>query len=247
MEIVKVESTESTNSLAATLAATHALPFAVAAHEQTVGRGQRGNSWESEPGQNLTLSIVWKPLHVVASEQFVISQTVAVAIVEMLRHKMPEFSDKIAIKWPNDIYVGNRKICGVLIENSLTGNEINRSIIGIGLNVNQTEFRSDAPNPVSMKQLTGQTYDIDLAVKFLCDNVERFLNALLSPHRRSRLRGRYFSMLWRSTGFWPYRDAQSGECFEARLSNIASTGHITLTDRQGQQRTYAFKEVAAIV
>ncbi|MCM1348047.1 MAG: biotin--[acetyl-CoA-carboxylase] ligase [Firmicutes bacterium] len=246
MDIIRVDSTESTNALAWELLKERNAPFAVMAHTQTAGRGQRGNHWESEPGRNVTLSIAWCPGQVAASEQFVISQAVAVAIVETLRHFMPELTPEIAIKWPNDIYVGQRKICGVLIENSLSGCRISRTVIGIGLNVNQRTFLSDAPNPVSMFQLTRKTFDVNEVALQLCNTVEHFFNALLLPHRHSRLRGRYFSMLWRSVGYWPYLDVEADELFEARVSNIAPSGHITLTERSGHQRTFAFKEVQSV-
>ena len=247
MKIIKVDTTSSTNALAATMVTEgEEMPFAVMCREQTAGRGQRGNTWESEPGQNITLSIAYKPKSVSATDQFVISQAVAVAIVETLRHFLPDYTNRIAIKWPNDIYVDSLKICGILIENSLTGSEINRTIIGIGLNVNQTEFLSPAPNPVSMRMLTGRIFDIDEITQYLCSVLGRFAANLVSPPRRPRLRGRYFSMLWHSTGYHPYIDVASGQRFLGRISNIASSGLITLTEPSGNQHTYAFKEVQAV-
>lgn len=247
MEIIKVEETTSTNRLAAELATSHEVPFAVSTRNQTHGRGQRGNSWESAPGENVTLSIVWHPRDIAASKQFIISQAVAVAVADMLKIMMPDRSGEIAVKWPNDIYVNDRKIAGILIENSLLGSHINRTIIGIGLNVNQTVFFSDAPNPVSMKLLTGKTYDVDICARTLCETVEKFFNAYLPAHRHGRLRGRYFSALWRASGYWPYIDVATGKRFDARISNIASSGHITLTEPPGERHTYAFKEVQPVI
>ena len=125
----------------------------VSALEQTRGRGQRGNRWSSQPGENLTFSLVVKDFRIKANEQSAISQATALSLVDLLsRHEI-----KARIKWPNDIYAGDEKICGILIENSLKGSEIDWSIIGIGLNVNQTTFPEDLPNPTSMKLCTGNS------------------------------------------------------------------------------------------
>lgn len=246
MFIIKTAEAESTNRQILEYAPNHEAPFALMTYRQTAGRGQRGNSWESEDGKNITLSILLRPTSVKASEQFVISQVVSVAIAETLRHFMPQMSSAVAIKWPNDIYVTNRKICGILIENSLNGDRIVRSVVGIGLNVNQTEFHSDAPNPVSMRQLTGKEWNIDVLAQYMCNVIERFAKTFLLPNHYSRLRGRYFSMLWRAQGYHSYLDTATGKKFQAMISNIAVTGHITLTDDRGLQRQYAFKEVESI-
>ena len=135
----------------------------VSALEQTKGRGQRGNRWSSQPGENLTFSLVVKDFRIKANEQSAISQTTALSLTDLLsRHEI-----KARIKWPNDIYAGDEKICGILIENSLKGSEIDWSIIGIGLNVNQTIFPSDLPNPTSMS-LENRGADIEaLLVEYM--------------------------------------------------------------------------------
>ncbi|WP_301748249.1 biotin--[acetyl-CoA-carboxylase] ligase [uncultured Duncaniella sp.] len=151
MEIIKIESTDSTSSHLAGIAEGCAHGTAVMARVQTAGRGQRGNSWEAEPGMNITLSLLLRPEGLEPARQFIISQAVSLAIVEMLDNFIG--ADAVSIKWPNDIYVNDSKIAGILIENVISGSAISRSIVGVGLNVNQTEFLSDAPNPVSLKQL----------------------------------------------------------------------------------------------
>lgn len=247
MFLIKTAEAESTNRQILEFTSKCEAPFALMAYKQTAGRGQRGNTWESEEGKNITLSILMRPTTVKASEQFVISQVVSVAIAETLRHFMPDLSSAVTIKWPNDIYVSNRKICGILIENSLSGNKITQSIVGIGLNVNQTVFVSDAPNPVSMKQLTGKEWDIDALAQYMCNVIERVAQTFLQTDRYPRLRERYFSMLWRAQGYHSYIDTATGSKFQAMISDIAETGHITLTDDQGRQRQYAFKEVESII
>jgi BirA family biotin operon repressor/biotin-[acetyl-CoA-carboxylase] ligase len=126
---------------------------------QTKGVGQKGNYWESENGKNLLFSISIGFEKLLAVHQFYLSAIVSLSIVGILKEYLP--NETISIKWPNDIYVGKKKIAGVLIENSLIGNRINRSIIGIGINVNQKGFIGDAPNPSSLGIITGNIYDLD--------------------------------------------------------------------------------------
>ena len=125
----------------------------VSALEQTKGRGQRGNTWLSLAGENLTFSLIVKDFRIKSNEQSAISQATALSLTKLLGR----YGIEARIKWPNDIYTGDNKICGILIENSLKGMEIDWSIIGIGLNVNQTSFPDHLPNPTSMRLCTGNS------------------------------------------------------------------------------------------
>ena len=157
--IIHIEETDSTNRW---LKENGEGTMVVVADYQTAGKGCGTNSWESERGKNLTFSMLIHPTDIPASQQFRITEVVSVALCEVLERYLltvPELAEGLSIKWPNDIYRGDKKICGVLIENRLQGNVIVDSIIGIGLNVNQTEFVSDAPNPVSLRQLLGREID----------------------------------------------------------------------------------------
>jgi len=206
---------------------------------QTAGRGQRGNSWEASPGENLTFSLFIKPDGMAARDQFYISEAVALGITDVLNTLLSD--NVVAIKWPNDIYVDDRKICGILIENSLTGSFIGYSIAGIGLNVNQRSFYSDAPNPVSLAMLTGLKYDL---AELLDRVVDATLSRLVQP-----VAGRhadYMASLYRREGSG-YRDTSTGEEFHAVIADIAPTGHMTLLDTEGHYRIYAFKEVALLL
>ena len=127
----------------------------VIAERQTAGKGQRGNSWESEDCRNITFSFVLYPTFIEARRQFILSQIVSLSIKE----ELDQWTEGISIKWPNDIYWNEKKICGILIENDLSGHHIGRSISGIGVNINQDVFRSNAPNPISLKQITGKDHD----------------------------------------------------------------------------------------
>ena len=202
---------------------------------QTAGKGCGSNSWESERGQNLTFSMLIHPDGITAREQFHITEVVSVALCRTLQSYI---YNKVEIKWPNDIYVGDRKICGILIENRLQGNVIVDSIIGIGLNVNQRVFLSDAPNPVSMYQLTGQKTDREA---LLADFLQTFDEVMASETAAQDYRQR----LYRSSGSYTFEDA--GGRFEGTITGVEADGHLLIRDETGRVRRYAFKEVTFIV
>lgn len=243
--IIYVDNTPSTNSLLSASARHLEHGTVIAARTQTSGRGQRGNSWEAEPNKNLTFSLLLKPRTIVASRQFELSQLVALSVVAVLREKLA--TDLIRVKWPNDIYYRDQKICGILIENSLHGANIDQSVVGIGVNVNQTVFESDAPNPVSMAAISGKTYDLDeLLEAFTCRILADF-DAYEKDHDPTTLAAKYRTMMWRNEGYWPYHDNLRGVDMKARVAAIAPTGHLTLTTEDGAFHTYAFKEVTFIL
>ncbi len=245
MDIIELQSAASTNFYLAGIADKSRHGTVVAAHEQTAGRGQRGNSWEAAPGENITMSVLLRPKHIAPARQFEISQAVSVAIVSFLRRYLP--GETVAVKWPNDIYVGDRKICGILIENSLAGARLEYSIVGIGLNVNQERFLSDAPNPCSITNFTGRRYDLPSMVRELAGEIFARVAEVDTVEPDLSIPAEYRGMLWRGNGFYPYRDNILGEDIEASIQAIAPTGHITLATRNGDLRTYAFKEITAII
>lgn len=249
MTLIELDESTSTNTHLASIAADSPHGTVVSARRQTAGRGQRGNSWESEPGANITMSMLLRPEGLHPARQFIISEAVSLAIVNVLRRYLP--SQDVRIKWPNDIYVGDGKICGILIENSITSTGINHSVVGIGINVNQLRFLSDAPNPVSMAQMSGHEYDVhDLTVEFCTEilrEVDIAVASELSEAGSGQLAGRYFGNLWRTEGFYPYRDNLRGEFISARIVAVAPDGIITLRLADGEERSYAFKQISAVV
>ncbi|MDO4320818.1 MAG: biotin--[acetyl-CoA-carboxylase] ligase [Bacteroidales bacterium] len=215
----------------------------VACREQTAGRGQRGNSWEAEPGRNLTFSLLLRPSVIGAAESFRMSMLVSIAVAEALERAMP--GRRVTVKWPNDIYVDDLKICGILIENSFSGRRIDHAIIGIGINVNQSVFRSDAPNPVSMTLLTGLTYDLDTLLADVTMHIVETFDSYEAAPDDETLSRRYHDRLWRRHGLHRWHGALTGEDITAALRDVALSGHLTLdTD---PPRTYAFKEISAIL
>lgn len=241
-QIIRLDETHSTNNYLRELLAGEALPEGslVIADFQTAGKGQVGNSWESEAGKNLMFSLLLYPDFLPANRQFLISQIASLSVKETL----DGYVDSVTVKWPNDIYWKNRKICGMLIENDLSGQHLYCSVIGIGLNINQEVFRSNAPNPVSLTQITGKTYDREeLLNRFL----RIFFNyyCLLLQEKEEEIRAAYMAALYRGDGYYPYAD-ENGR-FEARIHAIEPTGHLILQLRDGERRRYAFKEVTTVI
>lgn len=239
---IRLKETTSTNNYLRGLVGKEQLPegSVVVTDFQTAGRGQVGNSWESEGGRNLMFSVILYPDFLPANRQFLISQIAALSVKETL----DQYTDGITVKWPNDIYWKDRKICGMLIENDLTGQSLFCSVIGIGININQQEFRSNAPNPVSLTQITGREYDLD---EILNSFLERLYNRYLGLIREQEdeIRNDYMAALYRGKGFHAYRDEQG--TFQARIRGIEPTGHLILELNDGEVRRYAFKEVSTVI
>ncbi|MEZ3532538.1 MAG: biotin--[acetyl-CoA-carboxylase] ligase [Muribaculaceae bacterium] len=241
MNIIEIQQTDSTNSWVARNSDGLEPPCLIYAAEQTAGRGQRGNYWESEPGMNLTASAFLHPAGVKPREQFVISEAIALAVVDFLS----KLGVEATVKWPNDIYAGDKKICGILIEHSIFGREITRTIAGIGVNINQTDFVSNAPNPVSVKQITGKEHFIPEMASMLGDAVEIRMAQTAMP---DKLHDEFMHSLWRGDGaMYTFFDRIANERIEARIKSIAPDGILSLETTGGDVRNYAFKEVEFIL
>lgn len=209
------------------------------AEYQTAGRGQAGNGWESEEGKNLLCSILLPP----RENLFELNIVVAVAVRRLL-------GEGFTIKWPNDIYYGDRKIAGILIENAFIGNEVKYSIAGIGLNVNQTEWYSDAPNPVSLKQITGKEHDLGDMMRWLYEEIQK---ALLED-----VWDEYKAHLYRREGWWPFAEREvsvvpsrvlterPANLFMAQIKAVTEQGELVLETKEGTKK-YHFKEVQFVL
>lgn len=231
-DIVELPEAVSTNSVAASGGfAPGTLLFTL---KQTGGRGCGTNRWESEEGMNISMTLVLAPETMPASKQFAISMAVALGCFDFVsRH-----TGGCSIKWPNDIYVGDRKIAGILIENTVSGADVIRSLCGIGLNLNQTVFRSDAPNPVSLRQITGRFLNVRDAIVELAADID----ARLAGVNDFRSLKKYLTdVLYRREGFYLWSDANG--VFEAEIAGIDDFGRLILRCRDGSESLYGFKEV----
>lgn len=211
----------------------------VSAEYQTAGHGQAHNTWESEGGKNLLFSFVLYPSFCPAREQFHLSQLISLAIKDTLA----QYASGFSIKWPNDIYWRDKKICGILIENELCGETIQQCIAGVGININQEEFKSDAPNPVSLFQIIHSQQDIEYLLKCIMKKVVDYYKSLRKG-RVAAITRHYFNSLYRRDGFYPYKDAHG--CFSAKIVDVLPLGTLILEDEGGNRRSYNFKEVSFV-
>ena len=208
---------------------------------QTAGRGQRGHEWHSRKGENLTFSVVLEPTFVPIAEQFSVSEVVALSLVDMLA----EYGIEAKIKWTNDIYVGDKKLVGILIEHSLAPTSLRRTIVGVGINVNQTEFDASLPNPVSMAQLLGKELDAEAVLECFLTHLQRNYE-LLREGGAEVLHDRYNALLYRKNEYHTYA-LPSGEKFSAKIIGTAPSGALRLENESGKTKDYLFKEVEFII
>jgi BirA family biotin operon repressor/biotin-[acetyl-CoA-carboxylase] ligase len=233
-----LDKVDSTNSYCMQLAEKGELEGqVVAAYFQEQGRGQRGNTWESDVSKNLTFSLLLRPVFMKVEEQFAISKVIALSICDWL--KMNEVDARI--KWPNDIYVGDKKIAGILIENSFSGSQLDVSVVGIGLNLNQTIFSSDIPNPTSMKLLTGNEFRPEIVLSELMVSIQmRYLQIKFGLS--DKIKEDYLNALYHFQILANYSSVN--EKFAAKIIDVKPTGELILQTEQGEQRYFGFKEVS---
>jgi len=235
------ENLPSTNSYAASLLREQEVSegTVVYTNYQSSGRGQGGNTWESEENKNLLFSIILFPSMINPSDQFLISMAVSLGICDFLEMH----TSAISIKWPNDIYVKNDKIAGILIENSIMEDQIENSIAGIGINLNQTEFVSDSLNPVSLANLTGKQYNLNECLLQLTSDLDKRYKFLISgDHDLIRLD--YISRLYRYKQWSKFRDFNG--LFKGRIINVSDTGRLRIEREDRIITEYAFKEIEFI-
>ena len=210
----------------------------VAAQTQTAGRGQRGNSWLTEPGENLTFSILLKP-DILVDDFMRINLVAATAVRDYLTAR----GIAAQVKWPNDIYVGKRKICGMLVENGISAEgRIEWSVTGIGINMNQRCFPESLLNPTSMRLQTGLSYkpeeELESFMEIYASKLELSSEELLLSYQKG---------LFQKGIPAHYRDMASGQEFIGTIKNILPDGRIVIETGEGESRLYRFKEVGYIL
>lgn len=239
--IVHLSSVDSTNKYALKLIENGRCEegMVIVAGEQTAGKGHAENYWESEKGKNLTFSLILQPLFIDPAKQFLITQIVSVAILRFLQKMLP--TGIVRIKWPNDIYVQDKKIAGILIQNTIRGQNLDYSIIGIGLNVNQEVFQSDAPNPVSLITFTGKQHKLDELLDRLFVEITTLYSNSASADFVESLNNSYLENLYRFNKFSDFM--ADGKEFKGKIVGIGEYGNLQLEQKNGQVTEYDFKEI----
>ncbi len=241
--IIALNEAASTNEEAAVLIRKNPPPEGtlIIAQRQTSGKGQRGNTWLSEPGQNLTFSIIFYPVFLEPDKQFFLSKTLALGVFDFTGKILGQ---EVKIKWPNDIYCGDKKIGGMLIENTIGSHKIISSVAGIGLNINQVAFPGDLPNPSSFRKITGILYSPEELLADLCLCIEaRYLQ--LKGRRLQAINSDYLSGLYRFGERSLY--SKGGKCFYARITDVSDDGKLELQKENGKKDAFEMKEISFVI
>lgn len=238
--IIELEKVTSTNNYALNLISKSEVTEGtiVLTHEQTAGKGQGNNTWETEAGKNLTFSIILHPSFLLPDQQFYLNKAISLAITDYLSRIV--INKPVHIKWPNDIYFGDKKLGGILIENVISGNIFQSSVIGIGLNINQENFSNAIPNPISLKQILNHELNLKEELQSLCNCLE---------NRYITLRGKHFSALDvdyknRLLGYSEWRIYRKGtEEIEGQITGVDEFGRLEIRTKDGELLTFSHGEI----
>ena len=239
MEIIKLNATNSTNTYLKNLLKEKQVKdlSCIWALSQTQGRGQQGAKWISEPGKNLTFSVLKKFENLPSEYHFLLNMEVSLAIFRALKKL---YIPDLAVKWANDILSSKKKICGILIENTLHKEQISSSIIGIGLNVNQVFF-NDLPNVSSLQKIMGHPFDLEEVLLLICQELEVSLKSL-SPTRFESMLDEYHTHLFRkdkpSTFEYP-----NGERFMGYIRGVSHNGQLQIEQEDALMSSFSLKEI----
>lgn len=244
-----IETVDSTNAFLQRMQGTSEINgFVVSADEQTAGKGMGSNSWESAKGLNLTFSVALNMSWLPAAEQFLLSQLVPLAMLEVIGNYLP--NEQLKIKWPNDLYFDGRKLGGILINSTISGNYLGSSIVGIGLNVNQMEFKNWPTHPISMKMITGKDYGLGPLLEELVTHIGNLAEEIREQAQnglqvRQAIDNRYYARLFRYNEWAEYEVAsQSIKLF---MTGIDKFGRLQLFDEAQQLHTYDIKEIRFLI
>ena len=245
--ITFLEETTSTNQYLKDLSQLENLKegFTAYAEFQTSGRGCGQNTWESQKGKNILFSTLFRPDFLPANQQFILSEIIALSILDILKEEAEridaEAAAKFSIKWPNDIYWEDKKIAGILVENTISSDSIKQTIIGAGVNINQTSFSNEIPNPVSLKQILGCSIEKKAVFISILHNLHISYLRIIKNEYQS-IHQDYMNNLYRKSGLHLYHSENDGY-FKAYIKNIDSMGVLTLTSESGEDKTFLFKEI----
>ncbi len=211
-------------------------------NNQTDGKGAGQKIWMSEPDKNLTASFVIFPKHLEAEKQFYLNKAVSLAVRESVYNILKK-KHEVFVKWPNDIIVNNSKIAGILIENTILGNNLNETVIGIGLNVNQDFFPNNLVNPISLKRVINKNIEIYLCAEELCKQLAKYYKMILQNDYQA-IDNKYLAHLYLLNEVAEYKT--EGKIFEGKIIGISEYGKLILLHKNGKAKEYAFKEVELI-
>ena len=209
------------------------------AEEQTAGKGMGVNVWESQPGENLTFSMGVEMAFLKAADQFLLSQAVPLGLLDVLDTVLP--SEQLTVKWPNDLYFGSRKLCGILINSTVHGMDMGVSVIGIGLNVNQMQFRDWPTNPISMKMVVGHDVDLEPLLKQLVAAVDQRIQMLRSPEGIVKIKDEYLARMYRYHQ-WGHFEIKQG-LVKLYVDGIDQFGRLMTLDESGTPQVFDIKEL----
>jgi BirA family biotin operon repressor/biotin-[acetyl-CoA-carboxylase] ligase len=237
--LIKLEEVDSTNTYLSNLAATEKLPdgSVVCAAHQYAGKGQRGNSWQVEKNMNLTFSILYFPTFMSIDKQFLLSQAISLGVYDYLTTKC----SSVTIKWPNDLYVGNKKIGGLLIENAIKGDKLAQVIIGVGLNINQASFDLSLTNATSLRLENKELYNLDAELLDLLTSIERrFLQ--WKNAQFLNIKDEYLKVLYLHQQWHIYK-LPDGTHLEGKIIGFDDDGLLIIEDLEAQIHKFANKEI----
>lgn len=239
--IIELETINSTNTYAKQMLQKSEIidGTVIWAKNQTQGKGQQGNKWESEPDKNLTFSIIVFPHFLPPENQFLLNKIIAIS-VQNLVNKETQLHNAVKIKWPNDIYINHKKVAGILIENTISGNIWNTCIIGIGININQENFSDKLPNPVSLKLATGKTFDIKTILEKFITIFSNYYE-ILKNHEFENISNQYLNLLYQYQELKKYKVKDN--IVEAKITGISEFGRLKLTNINKDELECDFKEI----
>ncbi len=239
--IINIQKLDSTNGYAQKLIEKGELHQGdvISTSHQVNGKGQGENFWESKPGCNLSVSIILEPTMIPASHQFVLTQLVSLAIVDLIKEYV--LIEEVKIKWPNDIYVNNKKISGILFQNFVKGNEIEFSIAGIGINVNQKKYYSGALNPVSIIHYINESINLEVLLDNLLDKIGVNFEFYRLKENYPELKSKYITSLYRYNEWATYSDGNNP--FQGKIIDVDEFGRLKLMLKSGEEKKFMFKEI----
>lgn len=242
LRYIHLTSVNSTNAYLLGLPKEEQIGCVVYADEQTAGKGMGANGWESKVGENLTFSMGFDMNFLPAAQQFLLSQAVPLGLLDALDSLLP---DDLSIKWPNDIYYGSHKMAGILINSSVSGRLMGTSIVGIGLNVNQMQFHDWPTNPISLKKITGNVFDLEPLLHHCAEAIARWVELLRDASSFDRLKEAYYARMMRYHEWGEYEN--NGERIRRYIVGLDEFGRLQTLDENRQEYVYDIKELRFIL